>query len=301
MEQQHFQGKLGDDMFKVTKNFMLLIGSWRMKSANPRTILLYKMYGFTIMSIFITLTTLTAIKLSILLIEGNEMNLVIEQVGKITMAFILLLKFRIFGTKRMADVFLMGIKDTNEAAESNQDIRNIIVETVTYCNRTNFILVGLTIAAGTLYDVNIIIEAYQFEEKHNFSVRPIHLLSSYCPYEEHFYILFIAENCIAIYVILLICSYQTLLNSIMNNAVGRIRVLHYHFKCFGDNETSDSEKVLQEKLKSLLQNHQKLILDMADLNKAINIAILIEYVISSLMIASMIVQFLLVRDNYSLN
>ncbi|KAF7275560.1 hypothetical protein GWI33_011596 [Rhynchophorus ferrugineus] len=278
----------------MCQNFMLSLGTWKLTSnMSSRTRFWYHVYAYTFFGIFIVTCIFTAVKLVVMICTGGQITQVIEHMAKITLSVILIIKCRIYGGEEITKLIGTGMRDTNRAGKSSEKIRNIILENVKFCNNVNLVVVVLTIMAGSFYDINVFVEAYQFEKQHNFTIRPKHLMAVYYPFEENFYTVFICENVLVIYITLLSCAYQTLLNSIMVNAVAQIKVIQYHFGSYDEHGKNQlTEIVLQKKLKSVIHHHQDLIKTIEDLNDSINIAVLIEYYFSSVMIASMIIQFM---------
>ncbi|XP_076258682.1 uncharacterized protein LOC143195450 isoform X2 [Rhynchophorus ferrugineus] len=214
----------------MCKNFMLSLGTWKLTgNMSSRTRFWYHVYAYTFFGIFIVTCIFTAVKLVDMICTGGQITQVIEHMAKITLSVILIIKCRIYGGEAITKLIGTGMRDSNRAGKSSEKIRNIILENVRFCNNVNLVVVVLTIMAGSFYDINVFVEAYQFEKQHNFTIRPKHLMAVYYPFEENFYTVFICENVLVIYITLLSCAYQTLLNSIMVNAVAQIKGVHMAF------------------------------------------------------------------------
>nr|QWT83554.1 odorant receptor 47 [Eucryptorrhynchus brandti] len=207
--------------------------------------------------------------------------------------FVMAIKMALCRTKRMSTVLRGAIENAYKTSvDPDKCVQNIFSADYNYALVINILLAVWTFAVGLFLTVGAVFENSQFRKNNDILDENIEMpMQVVCWYpfnvRKH-YVLVLSYQ---FFVILFSDVYNSALNSLSNTVMIQIamdiKVLQHRFRYFAKGAAEDKARV---NLMDCIKNHQKLIEHIKELNHVLKYPLLIEYAVSSIMLASILVQ-----------
>nr|WJJ63326.1 odorant receptor 26 [Pachyrhinus yasumatsui] len=291
----------GENLFKVTKWLMLVAGTWRLELARvPRGWqILYKIYSVLMQIAYYTCPISITVKFSELWRVDNDKA--VECLSMVTIILLLVIKMALCQTKRMRALLKKAIEDVNTNTLVNDKYSNNIFSS--YSRHTNILSICITIYSFSVgLHLNLLgcVEYYQLQQKYLNTTetfeKPIQVLYWY-PFDinENYGFVVFYEFATILWTDLYNSAIQALFNTILTQLAVQLKILQHHVRNFTKDIIKGQElghQLALNNIKVLVKRHNKIIMYIKDLNETLKYLVMIEYVVSSLMLAAILVQIL---------
>ncbi|XP_050296909.1 odorant receptor Or2-like [Anthonomus grandis grandis] len=287
--------KTSKDLFLIPKLLMITAGTWELELVGSSELKkkFYKVYSIIMFVAYHTSHVSFSIKF-IELLGGDSIEKVVESASMIIIVFLLAIKMALCRRKQMTEVLDNAIKKKNTLLnDENGFSQKIYSGYFRYALIINISLtawsffVGLFLTVGGSFDYfkpsKDLTLNYTVKE-----LKPLHVLLWYPFDQEEYYGLVIFYEFFSILFSDLYNScLQSLLNTMMIQIAADLKILQYNFRSVGS-----GKETAYEDFKRCAKRYQEVIVHTTELNKALRYTLLIEYVVSSIMLASILVQIL---------
>ncbi|XP_050303722.1 uncharacterized protein LOC126741373 [Anthonomus grandis grandis] len=291
-------------LFKMVKFMLIISGLWPLELKNVSKFwqVIYK--GYYIFAHAIYLTSPFAFGGALICDFGVKVSQALEDFSRMTFVILIIFKLNIIRSENMKEMINLVIYEEKNIIKSKDlMVKNIYQFHVSYCKKMVFCIVVFLYAAGLINMFNGFIELYKWEINTHFvneTINKPHIIPFWFPFnKEKYYLLAIIYQIWHIYQTLAINgAIQALINSVMVFLRANLKILQYHIKNFDDTDSLHfKDKYVAElyaawKLKQLIKRHQKLIKWLNDLNSSFQNILLLEYSITSLQLATTLVQII---------
>ncbi|XP_074035207.1 odorant receptor 30a [Leptinotarsa decemlineata] len=297
--------------FKFIKYLMLFSGTWRLKLESGSRIrqVCYNVYSSCIQGYFCLFVVSLFMQLPVVWKESKAKTF--ENLSISIFCMIMLMKSIMSQSERITTL----LKDMLEAeraiiATSNEVDKRIYYDQVEYTNRINL---SLTLYTYGLVGIPLIMLNYisylQFEKTHILTntteSKPLPYVSWF-PFDsdEYYFVAFGMDSVAAFMGSTYNCLVQLFFIAIMTFVIGRLRILQEHFRNFdeidefGENiggesgtDRNEDHDVLKN-LKRLILEHMEIIGCVKKLDDSTKYLLLLEFLMNSFQIASLLVQLL---------
>nr|QXE93214.1 odorant receptor 33 [Eucryptorrhynchus scrobiculatus] len=288
--------KAGDNIFRITKFQMLCTGNWPLTKHWPmRWQFYYKLYSyFANFVMYSSLPGSVTFFLVTLLVEKNSEKAV-DLLSYMVITSLVNIKTFICNSKKMADLIEQAIQRGNDVSEVYTIVAKSYMKYITALNTFGF-------AVGAFLYIEYTVEAEMHIFKHmkaqNSSEDESDFLIHWHPFDtsNHFGLACYIEMLRGIYISMNNCLTQSVINTIMIHSAALFKVLNFNFQNFHynnmGNQTVANQYKASKRLKKYIREHQAIIRYIEKFNKCIQYVLLLEYIVSSLMVASVLIQIL---------
>nr|QXE93269.1 odorant receptor 43 [Eucryptorrhynchus brandti] len=267
---------------RYSKHLMVSCGVWRTPYfKNPIIQKLYFYCGFLVQIFYLTSCTGMLIEFFCLL-KSSDTKKLTENIRTTASCVLVAVKICIFQTGRFTRLFKKVVKDERDVARSNdRDIRTMHFGFAKYIYRFMAAIIGL----GNTPCIFVVIWTIVLATNPS-AERPV-VISTYYPFDEskHYVATLFLEMFCAIIATEYFCVCQVLYISIMVFVKMQLRILQHQIRNF-DNQTFNDDLLM---IKKFIRSHQDIIRFVGELNEAIKFMLLVEFLCSSINIASSIV------------
>ncbi|XP_060518657.1 odorant receptor Or2-like [Cylas formicarius] len=227
-----------------------------------------------------------------------EADRAIECLSMLTIVFLLTVKMAVFQKKGMRNLLNQTMDEIEISSHGDSKTKKIILIYTRYSNRLNIIITVYSFSVGIHLLIMGIFEYQQFQQIHpnctEICYKPLQVLYWY-PFDtdKYYGIVIFYQAFSVLFSDLYNSATQALFNTIMIALTAQLKSLQHHFSNSERNVSVGNEQLSKNATKRLIisiQKHQSLISFTEELNISMKSILLVEYIISSLMIASIVIQ-----------
>uniref|UniRef100_R9PSR8 Odorant receptor n=1 Tax=Dendroctonus ponderosae TaxID=77166 RepID=R9PSR8_DENPD len=287
-------------MFSASKWVIMSSGSWGLE-VDSKYRILYKIYVLYIRFIYITSTV--AVFAMFLVNLGSNNDKAIEALSLTLCSVSCIIRLAVCLKQKVVNLLKIVMEDQFNYAVNDPKIKVMLQEYKSYVTFLCVFVVCYTYSLVILFNIfNGIIEFQSFRKLHpNATEYPQYLVSIWLPFnvQTHFTLALICQTVLFLQSCVLNYSSTVLFNTLMIYVVIKLKILQHLFQNFNtypknlENFHMELRDVLAiDNLKHLIRQHQDIISFVKELDKNIKIGVLIEYTITSLMLATISIQVL---------
>ncbi|CAG9768718.1 unnamed protein product [Ceutorhynchus assimilis] len=276
----------GNKFYNMTKWLLMAAGIWTLH-VEDNLKMPYKTYKFFLR--FNYLCCNLAIAANFIVNVGVNNRKAVESLAITISNLCITLKLILCMAKRMTKLLKMAIEDLKNNVYNDNQMQGIVLKYTKRITILNIIIITYTFGLTAHFSIyGGLVEYYKYTYNHpNITEKPTHLLLMWFPFDlqKHF------NSAIALQIFILITcsafnfSTQGLFNTMMVYVVIKLKMLQHFFRNFDKGNGTEMNN-----LQACIRKHQELIEFAQDLNSSMKYLLLIEYSVSSVMLASVFVQ-----------
>ncbi|XP_060522969.1 odorant receptor 30a-like [Cylas formicarius] len=280
--------------FSHIRFLMMLVGIWRIQGEKMSTLKIYLYQTYSVVFQLICASAVISLVVEIPALLGRDTAAVMDNVGRLMIYVVIIFKMSMWQSKRMLHLLQIALDEDREIFnDTDEKIRQIYEWHISYDNKLIWIIVALAILIAVCIAILGDVECYRFFKEYgqnNLTDKPLPLNLWY-PFDRNkYYILvLIDQNIRPTLACLSIGVAGASVNSVVIFLKLQLRLLQYNFKhaevCKGK-----ENKCTEYNLKVLCAKHQQLIKYIQGVNQCVKNVILLEYAVSSLTFAIIILQ-----------
>ncbi|XP_060535246.1 odorant receptor 67c-like [Cylas formicarius] len=282
------------ELFKTTKLLMVFSGLWRLELSNSRRFVrsAYKIYSLSLQVFFNSV--IISFVLEFCRLVSNDINTAIKILSRLIYVALLTMKLTLCQSKSMRKLLSIALQDESDIyRQHDSEIRRIYTKHVKYCNK---ITTAITICSFVLdiYLTEIGIEkSYKFSHNTaNSSLeRPLPSPLWY-PFDRNkFHVCALTYQIIETFLTAIYSgSVQGVSNTVTIFFRAQLQILQHQLRHFDRFEFAQSDGEIGNHLRILVQKHQDLIKWFDQLNQLFKKILLLEYSVSSMLMAAVLIQ-----------
>ncbi|XP_060524863.1 odorant receptor 67c-like isoform X3 [Cylas formicarius] len=288
------------ELFRNARWLMIASGTWRLDIPNvPKSFYkFYKIYSTAIHLYYSS--TPVALLLELYSLFKYDKVAGFENISMFIYMVILIVKIRICQSRRVIELLRTSLKEeTDIHSQSDKNILKIYKSHVSYCTKITTFLTVLVVWSAIYLSGSGIINSWTFPEfVSNETVSKPLPLSLWYPFDKNKHHNFVLSHQITQIMLtsLFSGSVHTFSNSVMIYLRARLVILQHQFKNF-DSITACTESPKVDlaghlRLKALSIKHQRLIRSVHNLNQLLQGIMVLEYSVTSVVLAAVIFQIL---------
>ncbi|XP_076254243.1 odorant receptor 67c-like [Rhynchophorus ferrugineus] len=282
----------GDRLFQIAKILMLIAGTWRLelKELPNKWQMFYNIYSVFIQISFNTFVISFLIELY--MTWGIDNDKAVECLTTLIVNLVFVVKMGLFQTKKMTKLLNQIIDHVNCLSIDDEHGEYIFESHLRYNNILNIGILIYTFSLGLHLNIIGLVQYVYFQQEPNnvteSADKPIILMYWYpFDYNKHYGFVIFYQFFTIFASDLYNSAIQAMFNTIIIQLSSDLKMLQLEFQKFNMNM-----KESKQKLKNIIVKHQKIIEYIEGLNETLKYPLLIEYMVSSVMFASVLVQIL---------
>ncbi|XP_060531897.1 odorant receptor 49b-like [Cylas formicarius] len=276
------------ELFKSVKFLMIAGGIWRLQTATSSTLIASLIVEF------------------IVRYRANNMEGAIENLSKTIFGILLVLKLLLCQTNKFVNLTRSAIKEEEGVFEKkDKAIQTIYKSHVRYCSKITYtVAVYSFLLGGYLIEIGIT-NSYLFYKAHkgfNVSLEKPLPMPLWYPFDRNkYHVWALVYQIVEVFLTALYSgSVQAFTNAAIIFVRSQLKILQHHLANFDAYPVTDEflevDDVGLRTLKVFVRSHHKLIIWMDDLDNSFKELLLIEYIVSSLLLAAVIMQIFAGKD-----
>ncbi|XP_060523926.1 uncharacterized protein LOC132700553 isoform X2 [Cylas formicarius] len=280
--------------FRYVKWLMIVAGIWRIEieQFSPPKKKLYYFYTILIQMVFSS--PLVSYVFNVPTLIKTDMPAAMSTMGLITFYGVILTKMFMCQSKPIIRLLQLALQSEYQPGRKiNREIKAIYEWHTRFDNHVVSILFFGGVFVGICIDVFGDINCYIYFKQHNGTNLTDKLvpLNYWYPFDKnkHYVLVLLDQNVRAILGCLVTAIVNAFINCIFIYVRLQLALLQYNFRNFGQLDNSEGSNIL----KRLCAKHQQLIRYVEDLSESFKTIIFLEYMVSSLSLASQILQITL--------
>nr|WJJ63321.1 odorant receptor 21 [Pachyrhinus yasumatsui] len=297
-----------NNLFNICKILLIISGVWSQKIpyAGPFYQYLYKIYAIS-SQIFYTSSIINfGVELYKLLSERN-IDGATENVSRMIFVGLVSCKLRLCHSEKIIKLFkLADVEEKTISLTSHSGILKIYFSNVKYCNTVVILLTVFSINAGSIFILDGLYDSFMFYKRYSGEEQtclqkpfPLPLWYPFDKNKYYFWAIFHQVVNITQSVLFNI-AVQALIHSVMVFIKTELKILQHKIKNLNLYDDAGLEKNNNSKenddifyvLKLAVKKHQELISWVEQFNESIKYLLLLEYCVTSLMLASTLIQII---------
>ncbi|XP_060531460.1 odorant receptor 82a-like [Cylas formicarius] len=293
------------EIFKIVKWLMIASGTWRL-DIDTISKTLYKVYlGYSYSVQFFYYSLIVSLGVEFTKLFGKNTDAAIENVSKMCFALLLVVKITLCQSENILKLMRFAVKEEYDIFNGRDEAtKNIYLDHITYCTRITSATAIYSFGLGIYLSEIGIEKSFRFNKSHDMVNstldKPLPMPTWY-PFDKNKHHAWaLGYQVVEILLTALYSgSVHAFTNSVMIFIRAQLQILQYHFKnCHksGAEYESNMPAANASGLKSLAVKHQQLIGWIEDLNESFKDLLLLEYSISSLLLAAVIIQIFSGKD-----
>ncbi|XP_060522699.1 odorant receptor 30a-like isoform X2 [Cylas formicarius] len=283
--------------FRYIRFLMMTVGIWRIQGEELSVIHKYLYQTYSMVFQLICSSAVVSLVVEIPTLLGKDTAAVMDNVGRLMIYFVIVFKMSMWQSKRMLRLLHIALQQDNEIShKSDEKVQQIYEWHVNYDNKVISAILVLAILIGICVAILGDIECYKFFKKslrNNVTEKPLPLNLWY-PFDRNKYYtwVLIDQNIRSTFSCLCIGVVGASVNSVVIFLKLQLKLLQYYFRYMGNCKARNilERNIAENNLKSLCIKHQRLIEYVQTFNKCVRNVILLEYTVSSLTFAIIILQ-----------
>ncbi|CAG9761357.1 unnamed protein product [Ceutorhynchus assimilis] len=287
-------------MFTVTKYVMIWAGFWKLE-IKENLKLPYKIWQLYMMWAYVSVTL--GITGNVIYVLQRDPVRIIEAIGVAISDYTIMLKLLLCSQRKITQLLQIAVQDDEIVSSKNPTLNRMLC-----IHKKSVSIMGLFIVTYTfafcfylcIYGGPVQYRIYQMKFP-NATEKPEYILSMWFPFDiQNHFDLALFLQCF-IYIQSSAANFASMVhvNTLMSYAVIKLKMLEYYFRNFDTfpQEIHSEDPVYRNRmavknLENLIRKHQFIIGFIKDLNECMRTTLLIEFSLSSLMLASITSQII---------
>ncbi|XP_060531894.1 odorant receptor 67c-like isoform X2 [Cylas formicarius] len=286
---------------------MIAGGIWRLQTATSSSVSswVYTIYSYSIQVFYSTLVVSLVVEF-VVRYRANNMEGAIENLSKTIFGILLMLKLLLCQSNKLVNLTRSAIKEEEEVfKKDDKAIQTIYKSHVRYSSKITYtVAVYSFLLGGYLIEIGIT-NSYLFYKAHkgfNVSLEKPLPMPLWYPFDRNkYHVWALVHQIVEVFLTALYSgSVQAFTNAAIIFVRSQLKILQYLLANFDAYSVTDEflevDDVGLHTLKVFLRSHHKLIIWMEDLDNSFKELLLIEYIVSSLLLAAVIMQIFAGKD-----